>query len=107
MRTYEYGEIHFTFGATTEDFPYRYDWSAGVEHDLGGVRWQEGVQSFVSTAEARAVGSTAYAVKHPAEVMNHLGKRGWQVLDVSRSANAAHVFLTYHLTRSSDDKTFR
>jgi hypothetical protein len=107
VRTYEYGEIHFTFGATTEEFPYRYDWSAGVESDLGGVRWHEGVQGFVSSSEGRPAGSTTYSVKHPAEVVNHLGKRGWQVLTVSRSANAAHVFLIYHLTRSSDDKTFR
>jgi O-methyltransferase involved in polyketide biosynthesis len=103
VRTYEYGEIHFTFGATEEGFPYRFDWSAGVGDDLAGVSWHEGVHRVAGNSEARAVGSATYSVRHPAEVLTHLGRRGWQVVHVNRSADAAFVFLIYHLTRSSAD----
>lgn len=93
MRTFEYGEVNFVF----RDSGYRYGGALGADNisaDLADFPWPEPIVSN---------GHKEYYVAHPALIADHLGRRGWEVLQVSQQANTGSIYVQYHFRRSSDD----
>lgn len=82
IRIFEYGVVCFNF----RDGSFKF---AGYQGDIG-----EDVSEFDS-------GKRVTGVRHPANLVSFLGRRGWEILQVDQQNLAGVIFSQYHLRRST------